>query len=51
MLINDSQVKKFNESLQKTDDSLKKAVFMHNRPHARHNAVQILWMWDWGGGG
>ena len=30
MIINDCQVKRFDESLQKTDDNLKKTVFMHN---------------------
>ena len=37
--INDCQVKRFDESLQKT-------VFMLNSRHALHNAVQLQWMLD-----
>ena len=51
MLINDCQVKRFDKGLQKTDDSLQKTEFMHNSQHALHNAVQLQWMLDGGGGG
>ena len=50
MLINDYQVKRFGDSLQKTDESLKKTVFMHNSQNELHNAVQLQWMLNRGGG-
>ena len=34
------------ESLQKTDESLLKTVFMHKSQHALHNAVQLQYMLD-----
>ena len=51
VLIKDCKLKTFDESLQKTDDILKKTVFMHNSQHALHSAVQSQWMlglgWGW----
>ena len=46
-------MKRFNETFQKTGESLWKTVFMHKSQHALHNAVQLQWMLDGveGGGG